>query len=1259
MNIYYVFLMKTNIHMDYLFENLLDERFQEFCNVLVNKKNQNVQSFPVGQPDGGRDAISYINDNKDFIVYQVKYVRNPKTIIDPHKWLLKIIKDEISKIDNLIPKGAIKYVLITNVSGTAHLDSGSIDKLNKVLEENIQIPSICWWRDDLCRMIEEDPLFKWNFPEILNGQDILNNVLFEYINKDKERIKSIVTAYLADQYALDNEVKFKQIDLHNKTLDLYVDVPIKVKKYNLKDKLLRKTIGKSIETEQYFLDGDTFYIPADKNRKAAEFIIDSLVQNNIQRILLEGGPGQGKSTISQFLCQINRIKLLNKESDLKKISDTFKNSPVRLPIKIDLRHVASWISKRNPYEGSFNQEKFNLINNNSLESFLQGNFIYHSKIESITTDDIINIFKSSSVLIVFDGFDEIADLKLRQDVIDLINRGINRLIENSKSIQVVVTSRPAAFTENVDFPIELYPRFELSDLDGEVTNEYVEKWTNVNKLDSREKQFIKILVREKLQQAHIKELTKSPMQLAIFLSLLRTRGESLPNKRTALYDSYIELFFNREAEKNSLIRDKRDLIINIHEYLGWILHSEAELFNTNGIITLEALKERLQSYLSYEGHETNITDQLFDVLKERVCALVSRTQGTFEFEVQPLREYFCAKYLYNTAPYANYGKDEVQGTKPDRFKAILRNTYWQNVTRFYAGCFDKGELPMLIHELKELSNDKDYENTSYVKLITSQLLSDWVFTQYPNLLKDIINIIIDGISKGELVNQDKHNLFSSPINVPNECGRKELVTRAFEQLLTFPKLDYANQLISLLVNNPERNTERWLELYNNLPNDKIEKWFLYGYKIRILHNITDEFVMDFLNNDNIPHKDYIYKYLVNGNALSEKTLSENLKSLLLENILDRKLYIQGNDPSNKKLDLLGFISLMLNNHYLHNIISSKNSEMQFGFYVNKQFENIEFKNEDKVDELILKFKNEINPFLLSSINDLKNNSDYWVLLVDALSKNFTEKDSVRDLCINLVFRLKFKSENIDDHDDLFNAKNSLFKRFNNARYKSGNVTYWRENLKKYINSKEKSYLLMILLLFATPRAVIALASEIEKGIKKLSDESFNLLINHLFMFQTLNNFPKKYENEIENFIGYNNVSDRFKSLISVRYGERNRYKFLVNNFSTKININIINSEILQHLCTEMLKSDDYSLLDKIKEVYSSISNSSDPLEFIRYSIKLNDKNLSIDTAKKIMSDAEKFPQLLVSFSEKKCFDEVCTTMIPVGKIAKEENWFIN
>lgn len=132
--------------MDYLFENLGDERFQEFCSTLIAKEFPDTQSYPVGQPDGGRDSIAYFmsSPEKDFIVFQVKYVRNPHNISDVHKWFTGIIKDEAPKIKKLIPKGAKKFYLLTNVKGTAHLDSGSKDKVNEILEKNIPVPSICW-----------------------------------------------------------------------------------------------------------------------------------------------------------------------------------------------------------------------------------------------------------------------------------------------------------------------------------------------------------------------------------------------------------------------------------------------------------------------------------------------------------------------------------------------------------------------------------------------------------------------------------------------------------------------------------------------------------------------------------------------------------------------------------------------------------------------------------------------------------------------------------------------------------------------------------------------------------------------------------------------------------------------------------------------------------------------------------------------------------------------------------------------------------
>src|SRR5690606_31708746 len=117
----------------------------------------------------------------------------------------------------------------------------------------------------------------------------------------------------------------------------------------------------------------------------------------------------------------------------------------------------------------------------------------------------------------------------------------------------------------------------------------------------------------------------------------------------------------RESEKSIIIRNNRDLIFDIHQFLAWILHSESEMHKTSGIIQVDDLKKRLNEYLEKEEYNTGITD-IFVAVEERVCALVSRVQGTYEFEVQPLREYFCAMYLYKTAPHSPPGS-EKSGTK--------------------------------------------------------------------------------------------------------------------------------------------------------------------------------------------------------------------------------------------------------------------------------------------------------------------------------------------------------------------------------------------------------------------------------------------------------------------------------------------------------------------------------------------------------------------------------------------------------------------
>ena len=82
-------------------------------------------------------------------------------------------------------------------------------------------------------------------------------------------------------------------------------------------------------------------------------------------------------------------------------------------------------------------------------------------------------------------------------------------------------------------------------------NEYAEKWMRARQLSQKDRYDFKQVLDQKLRQPHMRDLARNPMQLAILLNLIQTKGLSLPDKRTALYDSYMDLFFSREAEKES------------------------------------------------------------------------------------------------------------------------------------------------------------------------------------------------------------------------------------------------------------------------------------------------------------------------------------------------------------------------------------------------------------------------------------------------------------------------------------------------------------------------------------------------------------------------------------------------------------------------------------------------------------------------------------------------------------------------------------
>lgn len=737
--------------MDYNYEALDDKRFQKLCQALIVAQFPDVQCLPIGEADGGRDAfvLREYSGNKSIHVFQVKFSQNPDTP-RARNAISALVKSEQENVKRLIADGVSSYYFITNVKGTAYSKRGSIDRVNEFLTQSFNIPCRVWWRDDLDRRLEQFGDIKWSYPEILKGSDVLGLLTAHADDSAQEKFDRTVKIYLSNQYHNESEVKFKQVDLRHKLTELFVDLPLSHKAPLPDQRIFQSGISVDSNDIKSYLNQLRFYEdngfgnggPFEHSGLVAAFLFTMPLSIKTSRIVLEGAPGQGKSTVTQFLCQVHRIRLLHKFNELRMVSSHIKYSPIRIPFKLDLRDYAMWLSGRDPFHigthASAKKPKYK-----SLEKFLLMHIKRNTGGLSVNHDRLMEFLNRSHVVIVLDGLDEVADVAIRKQIVDEVCQASERLEAQSKSMQFIITSRPTAFSGAVGFREDEWTHLKLNDLRPSNIMGYKDKWIRAQRLNDEEQQLISETLEKKLEQSHFRDLARNPMQLAILLHLIHVLGVALPENRTALYAEYIKQFFNREAKKSSIVRDNRELLLSIHGALAWDLHTQVEAGKGSGRMSESALRKRVKEFLETEGHGKDLidlVDQLMQGTVERICALVSRVSGTFEFEVQPLREYFTARQLYKTAPYSPPGRQH-KGARSDRFEALAQSAFWTNVTRFYCGFHDRGELSSLVDAITDLGDREGYDLINHSRRLAIMLLSDHVFSQVPRVTDRLMKFV--------------------------------------------------------------------------------------------------------------------------------------------------------------------------------------------------------------------------------------------------------------------------------------------------------------------------------------------------------------------------------------------------------------------------------------------------------------------------------------------------------------------------------------
>src|SRR5450755_2926410 len=85
------------------------------------------------------------------------------------------------------------------------------------------------------------------------------------------------------------------------------------------------------------------------NTGAAELLLDPTFAEQNPAVVLEGAPGQGKSTLSQYLMQVHRARLLGLTEEISALPKFAADGPIMLPVKLELRDLALWLNGIDPW----------------------------------------------------------------------------------------------------------------------------------------------------------------------------------------------------------------------------------------------------------------------------------------------------------------------------------------------------------------------------------------------------------------------------------------------------------------------------------------------------------------------------------------------------------------------------------------------------------------------------------------------------------------------------------------------------------------------------------------------------------------------------------------------------------------------------------------------------------------------------------------------------------------------------------------------
>ncbi|BCT76200.1 hypothetical protein SCMU_20420 [Sinomonas cyclohexanicum] len=403
-------------------------------------------------------------------------------------------------------------------------------------------------------------------------------------------------------------------------------------------------------------------------------------------VVIVGGPGQGKSTLSQLICQAYRISIL-RDRDPNALDFRQKELIKSLDAHIfDTLRVPEPRNKRWPIHLRLSEFSDEIVHGgaDSLLKFIAKKINETGQDSSVDPAGLKEWLRTWPWLLVLDGLDEVPSMFARDRIVTTLENFLTDCRAEGYDVFIVATTRPHGYTDEMS--PDVYQHLQLMPLDQSRARAYVNQLTNVRYgSDPDAVRRIGGHLNSAFMSAATAKLMTTPLQLTI-MTILMAKRQKLPQSRHQLFSSYFEVIYDREANKElgdlgDLFVSQRRSIEYIHQKAGFTLHQRAEQVGyADALLSRDELAEmiyrRFKVDEQYDHQRAYLMSRdLMKVATERLVLLVPRVADHFGFEIRSLQEFMAAAFFFYDG--------ESEAFLP--LSVTLKSAHWRNSWLLAAG----------------------------------------------------------------------------------------------------------------------------------------------------------------------------------------------------------------------------------------------------------------------------------------------------------------------------------------------------------------------------------------------------------------------------------------------------------------------------------------------------------------------------------------------------------------------------------------------